>query len=49
VFRTSTLFVISSVALLGAAPRPEQLRNLDTLVFEPNQGQVPADVKWLAH
>lgn len=48
-FRTSTLFVISSVALLGAAPRQEQLHSLDTLVFEPNQGQAPADVEWLAH
>src|SRR5437762_2629960 len=48
--RQSTIFVMCGAALLSAAPRQEQLRSPDSaLVFEPNQGQAPADVKWLAH
>src|SRR5947207_6603203 len=48
--RQSTIFVMCGAALLSAAPRQEQLRSPDSaLMFEPNQGQAPADVKWLAH
>jgi hypothetical protein len=38
--------VISSATFLAAAPQPQAFRR--PLVFEPNRGQAPAEVKWLA-
>jgi hypothetical protein len=45
-FRFLLFSVISSAMLLAAAPQPAQFRR--PLVFEPNRGQAPAHVKWLA-
>ena len=45
----STLFsVILSATLLTAEPRPQPQPFDRPLVFEPNHGQAPASVKWLA-
>ncbi len=44
--RVRVLFVLISTGFLCAAPTPQNLRL--PLVFEPNQGQSPKPVKWLA-
>ena len=44
--RAFLFLIISSAALLGATPEPQPFRR--PLVFEPNRGQAPAEVKWLA-
>jgi hypothetical protein len=44
-FRVIPFTLISSASLV-AAPQPQLFRR--PLVFEPNRGQVPAQVKWLA-
>src|SRR5215467_12686087 len=45
-FRIVLLSLISSATLVVAAPQPQPFRR--PLVFEPNHGQAPAQVKWLA-
>ena len=40
------LFSMISTTILTAAPPPQPFRR--SLVFEPNRGQAPAQVKWLA-
>lgn len=45
-FRVLLFSLISSVTFLAAAPQPQPFRR--PLVFEPNRGQAPAEVKWLA-
>jgi hypothetical protein len=44
VFRINLLMLISSAALVVAAPQPQPFRR--PLVFDPNRGQAPAPVKW---
>jgi Beta-propeller repeat len=46
VFRFLLASLVSSVTLLAAAPEPHPLHH--PLVFEPNRGQAPAPVKWIA-
>jgi len=45
-FRFLLFSIMSSAMLLTAASQPSQFRR--PLVFEPNRGQAPAQVKWLA-
>src|SRR4051794_31409125 len=45
-FRFLSISLISSTMFLAAATQPAQIRR--PLVFEPNRGQAPASVKWLA-
>src|SRR5207253_1954688 len=45
-FRSLLFSFISSTMFLAAATQPAQIRR--PLVFEPNRGQAPASVKWLA-
>ena len=45
-FRTVLFSLVSSTMFLAAASQPAQIRR--PLVFEPNRGQAPAPVKWLA-
>jgi hypothetical protein len=45
-FRVVLLSLISSATFLVAAPQPQPFRR--PLLFEPNRGQAPAEVKWLA-
>jgi hypothetical protein len=46
VFRVILLTLISSAVLVVGAPQPQPFRR--PLVFEPNRGQAPAQVKWRA-
>src|SRR6185312_15932064 len=46
VFRFLLVSLTSSVMLLAAAPEPHPLHH--PLVFEPNRGQAPPPVKWIA-
>ena len=39
-------FCVSTSMFFAAAPQPEHSRR--PLVFEPNQGQAPESVKWIA-
>ena len=45
-FRFLLASLVSSVTLLAAVPEPRPLHH--PLVFEPNRGQGPAPVKWVA-
>jgi hypothetical protein len=45
-FRVLLLSLISSATFLAAAPQPQAFRR--PLVFEPNRGQAPPEVKWVA-
>jgi FG-GAP-like repeat/Beta-propeller repeat len=45
-FRVLLFSLISSATFLAAGPQPQAFRR--PLVFEPNRGQAPAEVKWLA-
>ena len=45
-FRSLLFSLMSSTIFLAAASEPAQFRR--PLVFEPNRGQAPAAVKWLA-
>lgn len=44
--RLALLSILLNAAFLVAAPQPQTFRR--PLVFEPNQGQAPSEVKWLA-
>jgi hypothetical protein len=46
VFRFILASLVSSITLLAGAPEPHPLHH--PLVFEPNCGQAPAPVKWIA-
>ena len=45
-FSTVLFSLISSAAVLAAGTQPQAFRR--PLIFEPNQGQAPAQVKWMA-
>lgn len=45
-FRLLVFSMISSATFLAAAPQPQHFRR--PLVFEPNRGQAPPEIKWLA-
>ncbi|MBV9676380.1 MAG: hypothetical protein JO185_08600, partial [Acidobacteriaceae bacterium] len=45
-FRIVLLSLISSATFLAAAPQPQPFSR--SLVFEPNRGQAPEQVKWIA-
>ena len=45
-FRFLVLLCVSAVTFLAAAPKPQRFHR--PLVFEPNLGQAPPNVKWIA-
>ena len=45
-FRFLVLLCVSTAAFLDAAPKPQPFHR--PLVFEPNRGQAPPHVKWIA-
>jgi hypothetical protein len=45
-FRTVLLSAISAACLRAAAPQPDSFKH--PLIFEPNRGQFPERVKWMA-
>jgi hypothetical protein len=45
-FRFLMLLCVSTLPLCGEAPQQQAYRH--PLVFEPNRGQAPAGVKWIA-
>jgi hypothetical protein len=47
VLRAALLYLFLGAVVLAAAPRTQSLAN--PVVFEPNHGQAPSSVKWIAH